>query len=48
MEFLPTVQKLLRSSARRRSMQAAMRSLAKPDAAQALASQLLELGGKRP
>jgi UDP-N-acetylglucosamine--N-acetylmuramyl-(pentapeptide) pyrophosphoryl-undecaprenol N-acetylglucosamine transferase len=47
-EFLPTVQKLLRSSARLRSMQAAMRSLAKPDAAQALAGQLLELGGKRP
>jgi UDP-N-acetylglucosamine--N-acetylmuramyl-(pentapeptide) pyrophosphoryl-undecaprenol N-acetylglucosamine transferase len=47
-ELLPTVQKLLRSSGRRRSMQAAMRSLAKPDAAQALATQLLELGGKRP
>jgi UDP-N-acetylglucosamine--N-acetylmuramyl-(pentapeptide) pyrophosphoryl-undecaprenol N-acetylglucosamine transferase len=47
-ELLPAVQKLLRSSSRWRSMQAGMRSLAKPDAAQALASQLLELGGKRP
>lgn len=46
--LLPTVQKLLRSTPQRRSMRDAMRSLAKPDAAQALAGQLLELGGKRP
>lgn len=47
-KLLPTVQTLLRSPARLRSMHAAMRSLARPDAAQALAGQLFELGGKRP
>jgi UDP-N-acetylglucosamine--N-acetylmuramyl-(pentapeptide) pyrophosphoryl-undecaprenol N-acetylglucosamine transferase len=47
-ELLPAVQRLLRSPSRRRSMQAAMRSLAKPDAARKLAGQLLELGGQRP
>ncbi|MFH1184637.1 MAG: undecaprenyldiphospho-muramoylpentapeptide beta-N-acetylglucosaminyltransferase [Chloroflexota bacterium] len=47
-QLLPTVQKLLRSPRRRKSMRTAMTSLAKPDAAQALAGQLLELGGQRP
>ena len=47
-QLLPAIQKLLRNSKRRQSMQKGMRSLARPDAAQALASQLLELGGKRP
>ena len=47
-QLLPAVQKLLRSTNRRKAMRTAMRSLAKPDAAQALASQLLELGGQRP
>ena len=47
-QLLPTVQKLLRGPRRRKSMQTAMKSLAKPDAAHALARQLLELGGQRP
>ena len=47
-ELLPTIQKLLRSAARRKSMQAGMRSLAKPDAAERLAGLLLDLGGRRP
>jgi len=47
-DLLPTVQDLLQNASRRRSMQAAMRALAGQDAAQALAGQLLELGGRRP
>jgi UDP-N-acetylglucosamine--N-acetylmuramyl-(pentapeptide) pyrophosphoryl-undecaprenol N-acetylglucosamine transferase len=47
-QLLPTVQKLLRSASRHAAMHKAMRSLAKPDAARALAGQLLELGGQRP
>jgi UDP-N-acetylglucosamine--N-acetylmuramyl-(pentapeptide) pyrophosphoryl-undecaprenol N-acetylglucosamine transferase len=47
-ELLSTVRTLLRSSRRLRSMQAAMHSLAKPDAAKALAGQLLDLGGMHP
>jgi UDP-N-acetylglucosamine--N-acetylmuramyl-(pentapeptide) pyrophosphoryl-undecaprenol N-acetylglucosamine transferase len=46
-ELLTTVQNLLRDPARRASMQAAMRSLAHPEAASLLAGQLLELGGHR-
>jgi undecaprenyldiphospho-muramoylpentapeptide beta-N-acetylglucosaminyltransferase len=47
-ELLPTVSRLLRSTRLRKSMQTAMKSLAKPDAAHELAGQLLELGGHRP
>jgi undecaprenyldiphospho-muramoylpentapeptide beta-N-acetylglucosaminyltransferase len=47
-DLLPTVKRLLENPAERRAMQTAMRSLAKPDAARALAGQLLELGGHRP
>jgi undecaprenyldiphospho-muramoylpentapeptide beta-N-acetylglucosaminyltransferase len=42
------VQDLLENSGRREAMQSAMRSLAQPQAADALAGQLLELGGRRP
>ncbi|HEY5984730.1 MAG TPA: undecaprenyldiphospho-muramoylpentapeptide beta-N-acetylglucosaminyltransferase [Anaerolineales bacterium] len=47
-ELLPAVEGLLGGTTRRKSMQKAMRSLAKPDAARQLANQLLELGGQRP
>ncbi len=46
-ELLATVQSLLREPDRRASMQAAMRSLAHPQAANLLAAQLVELGGHR-
>jgi UDP-N-acetylglucosamine--N-acetylmuramyl-(pentapeptide) pyrophosphoryl-undecaprenol N-acetylglucosamine transferase len=39
---------LLQNSSKREAMRSAMRSLAHPAAAQALAAQLLELGGHRP
>jgi UDP-N-acetylglucosamine--N-acetylmuramyl-(pentapeptide) pyrophosphoryl-undecaprenol N-acetylglucosamine transferase len=42
------VQELLQDSGKREAMQSAMRSLAQPQAADALAEQLLELGGHRP
>ena len=47
-QLLPAIRKLLGSRTRLKSMQAAMRSMAEPDAALALAGQLLELGGQRP
>jgi undecaprenyldiphospho-muramoylpentapeptide beta-N-acetylglucosaminyltransferase len=42
------VRDLLRNSSKREAMRSAMRTLAHPRAAQALADQLLELGGKGP
>ena len=45
-DLLPTVEALLRDSGRRQRMQAAMRKLAHPKAAQEIASQLLELSGE--
>jgi UDP-N-acetylglucosamine--N-acetylmuramyl-(pentapeptide) pyrophosphoryl-undecaprenol N-acetylglucosamine transferase len=42
------VRNLLGNSARREAMSSAMRALARPDAAGALAQKLLELGGGRP
>ena len=44
-ELLDTIRVLLDNPGKRRSMQAAMRSLSKPEAAQAIASQLVELAG---
>jgi len=44
-ELLDTIKVLLDNPGKRRSMQASMRSLAKPEAAQAIASQLIELAG---
>ena len=44
-ELLDTIKVLLDNPGKRRSMQAAMRSLSKPEAAQAIASQLVELAG---
>lgn len=46
-ELLDTVKVLLENPGKRASMQAAMRSLSKPDAAQAIASHLLELAGEK-
>ena len=46
-ELLDTVKVLLENPGKRESMQAAMRSLSKPDAAQSIASQLLELAGEK-
>jgi UDP-N-acetylglucosamine:LPS N-acetylglucosamine transferase len=47
-QLLMIVGDLLRNPSRREAMQSAMRALAHPDAAQALAQQLLELGGQSP
>jgi len=44
-ELLAMVKVLLDNPGKRRSMQASMRSLAKPEAAQSIASQLIELAG---
>ncbi len=44
-ELLDTIKVLLDNPGKRESMKAAMRSLSKPDAAQAIASQLMELAG---
>ncbi|MBI1855632.1 MAG: undecaprenyldiphospho-muramoylpentapeptide beta-N-acetylglucosaminyltransferase [Chloroflexi bacterium] len=44
-ELLLVVKDLLENPSKRKAMSAAMRSLAKPQAAQAVAGQLLELGG---
>ena len=46
-ELLDTVKVLLDNPGKRSSMQAAMRTLAKPDAARDIASQLLELAGEK-
>ena len=46
-ELLDTVKVLLDNPGKRKSMQAAMRSLAQPDAARAIASQLMELAGEK-
>ena len=46
-ELLDTVKVLLENPGKRKSMQAAMRSLSKPDAARAIASQLVELAGEK-
>ena len=46
-ELLDTVKVLLDNPGKRKSMQAAMRTLARPDAARAIASQLLELAGEK-
>jgi undecaprenyldiphospho-muramoylpentapeptide beta-N-acetylglucosaminyltransferase len=42
------VKDLLQNGAKRGAMETAMRSLARPQAAQAIAGELLELGGERP
>jgi UDP-N-acetylglucosamine--N-acetylmuramyl-(pentapeptide) pyrophosphoryl-undecaprenol N-acetylglucosamine transferase len=46
-ELLSTVKVLLDNPGKRKSMQAAMHSLSKPDAAQAIANQLVELAGEK-
>jgi len=46
-ELLVVVKDLLNNSSKRKAMRVAMRSLAQPQAAQAIAGQLLELGGAR-
>jgi undecaprenyldiphospho-muramoylpentapeptide beta-N-acetylglucosaminyltransferase len=46
-ELLGTVKVLLDNPGKRQSMKAAMRALAQPDAAQAIASQLMELAGEK-
>jgi undecaprenyldiphospho-muramoylpentapeptide beta-N-acetylglucosaminyltransferase len=46
-ELLDTIKVLLDNPGKRRSMQAAMRSLAKPEAAQTIANQLMELAGEK-
>ncbi|HEX8991252.1 MAG TPA: undecaprenyldiphospho-muramoylpentapeptide beta-N-acetylglucosaminyltransferase [Anaerolineales bacterium] len=46
-ELLVVITDLLENPAKRRAMQAAMQSLARPSAAQAIADQLMELGGQR-
>ncbi len=47
-ELLPIVRDLLRNPSKREAMGVAMKTLAHPRAAQAIAEQLLELGGERP
>lgn len=47
-QLLTVVKDLLENPTKREAMQAAMKSLAQPRAAQAIARQLLELGGERP
>jgi len=44
-ELLDTIRVLLENPGKRKSMKAAMRSLSKPDAAKAIASQIIELAG---
>jgi undecaprenyldiphospho-muramoylpentapeptide beta-N-acetylglucosaminyltransferase len=44
-ELLDTIRVLLENPGKRKSMKAAMRSLAKPEAAQAIANQIVELAG---
>jgi UDP-N-acetylglucosamine--N-acetylmuramyl-(pentapeptide) pyrophosphoryl-undecaprenol N-acetylglucosamine transferase len=46
-ELLKTVKVLLDNPGKRQSMKAAMRALAQPDAARAIASQLMELAGEK-
>jgi UDP-N-acetylglucosamine--N-acetylmuramyl-(pentapeptide) pyrophosphoryl-undecaprenol N-acetylglucosamine transferase len=46
--LVPTVGKLLKSKRQRESMGKSLKAMARPEAAQALAGQLLELGGQRP
>ncbi len=46
-ELLTVVKDLLQNPSKRRAMSAAMKSLARPRAAQAIAEQLLALGGRR-
>ncbi len=46
-ELLVIIKDLLENPAKRRAMQAAMQSLARPTAANAIADQLMELGGQR-
>ncbi len=46
-ELLDTVKVLLDNPGKRKSMQAAMRTLAQPDAARKIASQLLDLAGEK-
>lgn len=46
-ELLDTIRVLLENPGKRKSMKAAMRSLSKPAAAQAIASQLIELAGEK-
>ena len=46
-ELLDTIKVLLDNPGKRKSMQAAMRSLAKPEAAQTIANQLMELAGEK-
>jgi UDP-N-acetylglucosamine--N-acetylmuramyl-(pentapeptide) pyrophosphoryl-undecaprenol N-acetylglucosamine transferase len=48
-ELLDTIRVLLENPGKRKSMKAAMRSLSKPEAAQSIARQIIELAGaKRP
>ena len=47
-KLLPLIKDLIENPAKREAMRAAMRSLAQPDAANAIASQLLELAGETP
>jgi UDP-N-acetylglucosamine--N-acetylmuramyl-(pentapeptide) pyrophosphoryl-undecaprenol N-acetylglucosamine transferase len=46
-ELLDTIKVLLENPGKRESMKKAMRSLSKPEAAQAIASQLIELAGEK-
>jgi UDP-N-acetylglucosamine--N-acetylmuramyl-(pentapeptide) pyrophosphoryl-undecaprenol N-acetylglucosamine transferase len=46
-ELLDTIRVLLENPGKRKSMKAAMRSLAKPEAARAIASQIIELAGAK-
>jgi UDP-N-acetylglucosamine:LPS N-acetylglucosamine transferase len=46
--LLPTVAGLLKDKRKRASMRRSLKGMAKPKAADALAAQLLELGGRRP
>ena len=46
--LLPTVAGLLKSKRQRESMRKSLKAMARPEAAQELAGQLLELGGLRP
>jgi len=47
-ELIPLIKDLLENPTKRQAMRAAMQSLSKPEAAAAIASQLLELGGETP
>ncbi len=47
-ELIPVIIDLLENPAKRRAMHDAMSSLARPHAAEAIANQLMELGGQRP